>query len=284
MDRPVSGPPPAIRLPAGAVDTHCHVFMAGFGAVPGGPDLPPAAPGPGAYRSVMRWLGFSRTVIVQANAHRTDHGNLLAALAEFGAAARGIGAVAPDVAEADLARLSAAGVVGTRVVGLPGGAVGLDALEAVDARCAAFGWVLLLQFDGVALPELAPRIARLKCRAVIDHHGKFFAGAAPDGPEVAALKRLVDGGRVWFKFAGCYESSTSGPPDYADIAAVAGAMQAHAPDRIVWGTNWPHNLAKRIEDYPDDRALTDTVLGWFPDDAARRKALVETPEALFGFA
>ncbi len=119
---------------------------------------------------------------------------------------------------------------------------------------------------------------------MLDHHGKFFSGVIPESPQVAAAKRLIDKGNCWFKFAGCYESSKSGGPAYEDIAAVARDVAAHAPERIVWGTNWPHNLARQNADYPDDAALTDTVLGWLPDAGARKLALVDNPEALFGFA
>lgn len=166
---------------------------------------------------------------------------------------------------------------------LPGGAIGLNALEAIDARASARGWMLAVQFDGSDILSHEPRLAQLKSRWVFDHHGKFFSGTTPDSPQIAALKRLVDKGRCWFKFAGCYESSKSGGPDYADVAAVARAMAAHAPERIVWGTNWPHNLAREQDQYPDDAALTDTVLGWFADGDARKLALVDNPEALYGF-
>lgn len=139
-----------------------------------------------------------------------------------------------------------------------------------------------LQFDGNRILEHADRLMRLKSRFVLDHHGKFFAGVDPAGPEIAAVKRLIDGGNCWFKFAGAYESSKSGPPDYADVAAFSRDIAAHAPERIIWGSNWPHNLAKTQADYPDDVALTDTVLDWLPNEAALRLALVDNPEELFG--
>ena len=89
---------------------------------------------------------------------------------------------------------------------------------------------------------------------------------------------------MWFKFAGCYESSRTGGPGYADIGAVAREIAAFAPERIVWGTNWPHNAAKRTEDYPDDAALLETVLSWFPDEKGKNLAFIDNPEALYGFS
>lgn len=283
IERPLSGRAPAIRLPKGAVDTQMHMYLPGFAAQPGGPPLPGGAlPDAGQYRRVMAWLGIDRVIITQGNAHQRDNSNLLACLAEMGPIARGVAAVGAEEPDSALDRLAEGGVVGARIMDLPGGAVGLDALEAVDDRAAATGWMLAVQFDGSHILEHEARLRKLKSRWVLDHHGKFFAGATPDSPQVAAVKRLIDRGNCWFKFAGVYESSRSGGPDYEDVAAVARAIAAHAPDRIVWGTNWPHNLARTTADYPDDAALTDTVLGWLPDEGARRLALVDNPERLFG--
>jgi D-galactarolactone isomerase len=282
--RPLSGRKPNIALPEGAIDSQMHAYLPGFAAQPGGPPLPAGdLPTPEQYRQLMAWLGIGRVVVTQGNSHQRDNGNLLACLAEMGDIARSVAVINADMSEKSLDVLSAAGVVGARIMDLPGGAVGLDALEAVDALASARGWMLAVQFDGSDILVHEQRLARLKSRWVFDHHGKFFSGVAPDSPQVAALKRLIDTGRCWFKFAGCYESSKTGGPDYADVAAVARVIAAHAPERIVWGTNWPHNLAREQVQYPDDALLTDTVLGWFPDEEGRRLALIDNPEALYGF-
>lgn len=283
IERPLSGRAPLTRLPKGAVDTQMHMYLPGFAAQAGGPPLPGGAlPDAGQYRRLMAWLGIDRVIITQGNAHQRDNSNLLACLADMGPVARGVAAIAGEEPDGALDALAEAGVVGARIMDLPGGAVGLAALEAVDARASARGWMMAVQFDGSHILEHEARLKRLRSRWVLDHHGKFFGGVTPDSPEVAAVRRLIDGGNCWFKFAGAYESSRSGGPDYADVAAVARAIAAHAPERIVWGTNWPHNLARTTESYPDDAALTDTVLGWLPDEEARRLALVGNPERLFG--
>ncbi|MGF1551917.1 MAG: amidohydrolase family protein [Paracoccaceae bacterium] len=284
MRRRLSGAPPRTRLPAGAVDTQMHAYLPGFPARPGGPPNPPEPlPTPAMYREVMTWLGIDRVVVTQGNAQQFDNANLLACLAEFGDVARGVAVITGETDDAEMARLAGAGVVGARVMDLPGGAVGLDRIGEIDARAAAFGWMMAVQLDGGRLPEHESRLARLRSRWVLDHHAKIFAGATPDGPEVAAIRRLIDRGNVWFKFAGVYESSRAGPPGYEDVAAVSRAIAAHVPERIVWGTNWPHNLARTEADYPDDAALLDTVLGWLADEAARRRALVDNPAELFAF-
>ncbi|MBT9370533.1 amidohydrolase family protein [Rhizobium sp. CSW-27] len=282
--RRLSGNKPGIALPKGSVDTQMHMYLPGFPALPGGPGLPAGdLPTPRQYRQLMDWIGIDRVVITQGNAQQRDNSNIVACLREMGGVARGVAAVGPDVSDSELDWLADAGVVGLRIMDLPGGAIGLSALEELDAIALSRGFMLAIQFDGSNITEHEPRLARLKSRWVFDHHGKFFCGVTPDSAQVAATRRLIDGGNCWFKFAGVYESSKSGGPDYEDVAAVARTIAAHAPERIVWGTNWPHNLAREQKDYPDDAALTDTVLGWLPDETALHLALVRNPEALFGF-
>ena len=281
IDRKLTGEAPTITLPAGAVDTQMHVYLDGFPALDGGPGLPPAPlPTPDMYRETMAWLGLDRVVVTQGNAHQGDNACLLACLDELGDIARGVAVIRGDETDAQMQLLSDAGIVGARIMDLPGGAVGLASLEQVDTRAHAAGWGMAVQFDGTHLPELEQRLLGLKSRWVLDHHAKIFAGATPQHIDV--IKRLIDTGRVWFKFAGCYESSQLGGPDYADIGEVARQIAAYAPERILWGTNWPHNLAKTTEEYPDDAALLETVLGWLPEGSVH-KVLVENPEEFFGF-
>lgn len=281
--RPLTGEKPAIALPKGSVDTQMHMYLPGYPSLPGGPGLPAGdLPTPAQYRQLMAWLGIDRVIITQGNAQQRDNSNIIACLAEMGDVARGVAAVGADVSDEELDTLEKAGVVGLRIMDLPGGATDLSALEALDAKAAARGWMLAVQFDGSKILEHEPRLAALKSRWVFDHHGKFFDGVTPDSPQVAATRRLIDAGNCWFKFAGVYESSKSGGPAYADVAAVARTLAAHAPDRIVWGTNWPHNLAREQKDYPDDASLLETVLSWLPNDSALQRALVDNPEELFG--
>ncbi len=127
-----------------------------------------------------------------------------------------------------------------------------------------------------------PLLTALRSRFIFDHHGKFFAGVEIESAEIAALKTLLDRGNCWFKFSGCYESSRSGPPDYEDIAVIARHMAAYAPERIIWGSNWPHNMITETEDYIDDAAMLDLVLGWIPA-AEHKRALVDNPAELFDF-
>jgi D-galactarolactone isomerase len=285
--RPLTGTPLRTPLPAGAVDVQTHMYLPGYPALEGGPPIPAGElPTPEQYRQVMDWLGIDRVIVTQGNAHQRDNENLLAALADMQATrpdtAWGVAAVPGDIAESELDRYAKGRIIGLRIMDLPGGGVNLDHLEAVDTRAAERGFMVAVQFDGSNIETHEPRLAKMKSRWVLDHHGKFFCGVTPDSPQIASLKRLIDTGRCWFKFTGPYESSKTGGPDFADIAAFSKAIANHAPERVVWGTNWPHNLAKEQADYPDDAALTDTVLGWLSDEKARHLALVENPEELYG--
>lgn len=282
LERTLDGARPSTLLPAGATDTQTHMFLPNHEAQPGGPPLPSGCPGPAEYRRVMNWLGVERMVITQGNAHQRDNANLLACLQEMGSIARGVVAIGPQTDAAALERFHEAGVRGARIMDLPGGAVGLEALEDVEKIVKPFGWCLAVQFDGSRILDHYDRLAALQCNWILDHHGKFFKGIEPGDKNYDALRRLIDGGNCWFKLAGCYESSLSGGPNYEDIGRVASAIAEHAPDRVVWGTNWPHNLIRETKDYPDDARLLDTVLGWIPK-RNHQAILVDSPAFLFDF-
>lgn len=283
IERTFEGRAPRVVMPKGTIDTQMHMYLPGFPQQAGGPPVPEGTPGPQEYRRLMRWLGIDRVVITQGNAHQRDNGNLIACLKAVGSEARGVAVITRQTSLDELQELTEAGVVGARIMDLPGGAVDLSHLEEVDSLSQELGWCIAVQFDGSQILDHEERLAAVKSRWILDHHGKFFAGVTPDSPQIAAVKRLIDKGNCWFKFAGCYESSRSGGPDFEDIATVARVIAEYAPDRIIWGTNWPHNNAKTTEEYPDDADLLNTVLSWLPSDEARRKALVTNPEELFGF-
>jgi len=283
IERKYAGAKPKTVLPAGTIDTQLHVYEPGFPARPGGPALPDGLPGVADYERVMTWLGIDRYIITQGNAHQKDNSNLIAALKRAGDAARGVAVIDGDTSDQELEMMSQAGVVGARIMDLPGGAVGLEALERVEERAYRAGWMMAVQFNGSGIAQHFDQLARIRTNWVFDHHGKFFQGAQPDGPEIDLTKRLIDQGNCWFKFAGCYESSQVGGPEFSDIAANAREIASYAPERIIWGTNFPHNGATSTETYPDDAVLLDTSMGWFSDDQSRKLALVDNPEKLFGF-
>lgn len=272
---------PRLIAPALACDCHIHIYD------PAKPLAPTATlPGPAwadvaAYRAIQRRLGLGRTVVVQSTAYGTDNSCAVEAIATLGrASTRGVAVVGPDVTDAELQRLTDAGMCGARFQMLPGGALPWEALEPVAARIAAFGWHIQLQMDGRLLGEREAMLQRLPCPVVIDHVGKFLEPVPVGHPGFQTLLRLLDGGKTWLKLAAAYEVSKAGPPLYADVGALAKAAAKAAPERMIWASNWPH---VSVRDLPDDAMLLDLLLDWVPDAAARHRVLVENPASLYGF-
>lgn len=281
MSRPLDGPRPALQTPPLATDTHMHFYLDGFAGQPGGP--PPPEPATIAdYAVVQKRLGLERTVIVQPNAYQANNSCLLACLEAMGESARAVAVVTPETSEAELERMHALGVRGARIMQLPGGAVGIAQMQAVEAKVAPLGWHLIVQFDGrdLALHEAALR--GLRGTYIIDHIGKFLEPVSPGDPSFTGMLKLLDRGNCYVKLAGCYETSRSGAPRFEDVGALARGFVAHAPERIVWGSNWPH-VGVGSEDYPDDAHLLDVLADWTDDDEVLQQILVDTPARLYEF-
>ena len=142
-------------------------------------------------------------------------------------------------------------------------------------------WPSSLQLDGRELPQWEQTIRILPGRFVIDHTGKFLEPVPPEHEAFKALLRLVDTGRCWVRLAGAYETSKTGAPAYEDVSRLARALVKHAPERMIWASNWPHPSAPK-DKVPDDADLLDLLLDWAPDEAIRRKILVDNPAELYG--
>jgi D-galactarolactone isomerase len=275
----MSGREPKLAAPRGACDTHMHFYD---------PDVPsahgtfmPGSFGVADYRAVQRRLGLERVVVVQPNAYGDDNRVTLDAMRALGDAARGVAVVKPEVADAELERLTRAGIVGLRIMTLHGGLLGFEVMEALMARVHAFGWYANLQLDGRELPRHEAQILRLPGRFVIDHTGKFLEPVGVEHPAFRSLQRLVDTGRCWVKLSAPYETSKTGAPRYEDVGRLARALVKQAPERMLWATNWPHPAAR--DQRPDDAELLDLLLEWAPEEAVRRRILVDNPAELFGF-
>ena len=272
---------PRLEAPPHSCDTHMHVYDPRFPQAPGGPKPPGNFPVE-AYQGMQARLGVSRVVVVQPNAYQDDNRCTLDAIAQLGADAKGVGVVKPNVSEAQLDALTRGGIRGIRFMTLPGGALGWDVMDGLAARVHAFGWHAVVQLDGRTLPEREAQILRLPGRFIIDHVGKFLEPVPPQHPAFKSLLRLVDSGRCWVKLSAAYEVSKSGPPRYEDVGALARALVKAAPQRMLWASNWPHPTAPK-EAFPDDANLLDLLLEWAPDEAVRRRILVDNPAELYGF-
>lgn len=279
---------PAFRTPARSCDCHFHVFGPAE-RYPYGPALryaPPHAPLED-YLALARRLGFERFVLVQPSAYGRDNRCLLDAMRVLGPACRGIVDVDEEAPDAELERMHALGVRGVRInvspvkPPEPGFAARLlPRIERLEARCAELGWHLDFLTPGWLTAELLPRLAKLKVPFTLAHLGLF---PAREGPEQPGFRQLVDllrhgEGRCWVKLTGVYRMSQA--PGFADADALARALIAAAPDRLIWGSDYPHlSFADRVGTIE----LFNLLARWAPDESTRARILVENPQRLFGF-
>jgi len=270
-----------IKVPPGACDTHMHFYDSKL----------PAAPGtflPGDftvedYRAqLQKKLGFERVIVVQANAYADDNRVAVSAMNQLGKNAKGVAVVKPDVKDAELERLTKAGMCAVRIMTLHGGMLGFDVMDKVVARVHPFGWHANIQLDGRELPKHEAQIKRLPGKFVIDHTGKFLEPVKTDHPAFRSLLNLIDTGRCWVKLSAPYETSKTGAPKYEDVSVLARALVKKAPERMLWASNWPHPSMRKPAP-PDDRALLDLLADWAPDEKTRTKILSSNPTELYGF-
>jgi D-galactarolactone isomerase len=259
-----------------------HFYNQNVPSAPGGPPLPGHFSVP-MYRELQARLGLQRVIVVQPNAYRADNRVTLDSIRAIGPDAKGVGVVSPEVSDQEIEQLSKGRIVAQRFFQLPNGAVGFDKMDQIMGRVHAFGWHANLQLDGRELPKYEAQIKRLPGKFVIDHVGKFLEPVAPEHESFKALLRLLDTGRCWVKLSAPYEVSKTGAPKYEDVGRLAKALVKHAPERMLWASNWPHPGAPKGA-MPDDADLLDVLLDWAPDEAIRKKILVDNPAELYGFS
>ncbi len=272
---------PAYRLPPGACDAHCHVFGPAdrFPYAPDRAYTPPDAPYEDLVR-LHRVLGVERAVIVHASCHGSDMRVTLDAIARSGGAMRGVAVVDPGVTDADLAALDAGGIRGVRFnfVKHLGGMPDMAFFERVLAQVEPLGWHVVLHLDAEDVVELAPRIARIRVPFVIDHMGRVKAKNGLDQKPFRQLLELMRNPLAWVKICGAERVSSAGAP-FRDALPFARALVEAAPDRVLWGTDWPHpNIAG---DMPNDGDLVDLLAEAVEDGEVRRRVLVDNPTRLY---
>jgi predicted TIM-barrel fold metal-dependent hydrolase len=280
-------PPKAPRtaVPAGAWDCHFHVFTGADGGIDRSllspaRDYDPPTVGLAEIARLHDRLGFARGVIVQGSVYGTNNAALLASLRAANGRYRGIAVIDAATPERDLDALAEAGIAGVRVNVLYGGGVGFAAGRAIEARVRARGWHIQLLID-IAKPEVDwDWLERASVPLVFDHFGHFDARLGAGSPGFQRMLRLVRDGRAWVKITGPTRISAMPAPEHADVRPLAEALVAAAPDRLVWGSDWPHvALWGRM---PDDGDLADDLVRWGLDAAMRRRVLVENPARLYG--
>jgi len=273
------GAPPKLAAPAGAADCHIHIYDARYAHTG---HL--VADGTVAdYRLLQKRVGVERVVIVTPRCYGTDNTVTTDAIRELGIDnARGVGVLRPTVTDAELKTLNDAGIRGIRfTVGDPNTAVvSIDMIEPLAKRIAVHGWHIQLNMPCDKIVEHADMLRRLPTPIVFDHLGKPPVDQGVKHPSHAVILGLLDQRRAWVKISGAYMNTQVGPPTYADATRVAQALVKAAPERCVWGSDWPHPGPKVK---PDDAVLFDLLSVWAPDDATRHRILVTNPQDLYGF-
>jgi len=281
---------PRFQLPAGAVDAHCHVFGPGA-AFPYAPQrkYTPCDASKAQLFALRDGLGFARTVVVQATCHGADNAALVDACRAAGDRARGVATVKRDATDEQLRALHEAGVRGVRFnfVKRLVDFTPKDELQEIAARVARLGWHVVVYFEAQDLPELWDFFAALPTAVVVDHMGQPDVSKPVDGPEFTLFRKFMrEHSNVWCKVT-CPERLTkTGPPaidgqqnSYRDVIPFARTLVEEFPDRVLWGTDWPHpNLKSHM---PDDGLLVDIIPSIATTPELQRKLLVENPLRLY---
>jgi 2-pyrone-4,6-dicarboxylate lactonase len=275
---------PEYRPPSNACDAHCHIFGPAD-HYPYAPDrsyTPPDAP-LSRFKELQSILGLERAVLVNASCHGRDNTVIVDAIAQSNGKYRGVANADDSFSERDFRRLHEQGFRGVRFnfVKHLGGVPDMNEFHTVLARIQPLGWHLDLHFDAGDLLQFDPLLRELPVPFIIDHMGRV---PTSQGLEQAAFKQLLKlarhNARCWVKISGSERISSSGPP-FSDAVPFAQALIDAAPDRVLWGTDWPHpNISRHM---PNDGALVDLIPLMMPDRAQQQRILVDNPHRLYQF-
>ena len=274
---------PDYVLPPGAVDAHCHVFGPGnvFPYAPERKYTPVDAPKEKLF-ALRDFLGFDRSVIVQATCHGADNRALVDALRAAGDRARGVATIRPGVAKSELADMHEAGVRGVRFnfVRRLADPKPDEYYRGLVDLIAEFGWHIVIYFEAPDLAERWDLFTSLPTAIVADHVGRPDVTQPVDGPGFELFQRLMHSREnVWAKLSGAERLSVSGPPGYDDFVPFARHIAQTFPDRVIWGTDWPHpNMKSHM---PDEGDLVDLVPRIAPTEDLQRRLLVDNPTRLY---
>jgi predicted TIM-barrel fold metal-dependent hydrolase len=272
---------PKLKLPPNAADCHCHVF---------GPreQYPWAAnrlytPPPVTldhYLGMLDTTGFARGVLVQTGLYGADNRFIVDAIKAHPKKLRAIALIDETFSDRALCDLAEAGVCGFRVNRTAKTGLAFDVARRLAERTRRLGWHVQFLLDVEDHPDIDRFLGDFPTEVVIDHMGRPDPQKGVGAPGFQALIHLLQSGRGWAKLSAPYRTSRQEPP-YHDITPFAQALVAAAPDRLVWGSDWPLVLLETT--MPNDGDLVDQIAVWIPDESARRRILVDNPERLYGF-
>ena len=274
--------PPRTAAPPLATDCHHHIYDARFPPDPRTQLRPPDA-SPDDFRALARRLGTQRSVLVTPSTYGTDNRLHLQAMRDLGTErTRMVAVVDTSVTDADLRAMNEAGVRGIRFNLVQAGVTTPEMVEPLAVRVAPLGWHLQFHMLADQIAENEAMFARLPTPIVFDHMGRVPMDKGVEHPGYLTVRRLMDRGRTWVKLSGAYMDTKVGPAGrWSDTIPVASGYASGAPERCVWASDWPH--VTEPPEKPDDAALFDLLTDWVPDEAARRRILVDNPAALYGF-
>ena len=277
---------PRFAMPPRACDTHAHIcgpierYPYSDRRIYTPPDAPLAA-----YSRMLATLGVERAVLVQPSVYGSDNTVMLAAMAELGERSRAVAVVDDVITDAELERLHEAGVRGVRVnvvdVAEGKGVLPMASLSRLAQRIKRYGWHVEFLMHADEFPDLDRQFADFPVDIVLGHLGYMRTDKGVQEPGFQALLRLAQRGKCWVKLTGPYRISTEALP-HRDTLSLAHALLEAAPQRIVWGTDWPHVMVKTP--MPNDGALADLILDWVPDAGLREQVLVANPAKLYRFS
>lgn len=276
---------PRHAIPAGATDCHCHVFedQSKYPLTANRSYTPPLCTLSDHLR-MCETLGIERIVQVNASVYGFDNSVTLDTIARLGQKrARGVAGLSPDATRQEIERLDKGGMRGVRLSTMVKGYGGPELLATMGRKITPFGWHVQLHVEkNRELAELEEQLLNHPTPIVFDHLGRVRAGEGVNAPGFQALLRIVrQRDDCWGKISSWYRLSEAGPPAYADMKPLVNALVAARPDRLVWGSNWPHPVWSGF--MPNDGGLLDLFCEWVPDAAIRKKILVDNPARLYGF-
>jgi 2-pyrone-4,6-dicarboxylate lactonase len=284
---PVRSPrKPSIALPKGSVDTHVHVFEQGYPLSPARGYNPPIS-NLSDLEHLHATLGIERVVFTQPSVYGTDNSAILDAMTVLNTRtpnrARSVVAMAMDISDDELAGLDASGVRGVRLNTDNKGGMPIELRDVPDlaARISPFGWHIEFLFPGKDILDLKPVFSALKVPISMGHFAYQPAAAGVAARGFQALLELVRAGNTWIKISGANRVSATDLPPYDDVKPLAHALIDAAPERIMWGTDWPH--PNKYLANPNDGDLVDAFGDWVSDAGLRRKIMVDTPAAFYRF-
>jgi D-galactarolactone isomerase len=270
---------PKLKAPPNACDCHMHIYDARYPVAPTA-TLRPADALVADYKLLQRRIGTSRNVVVTPSTYGTDNRITVDAIAQIGPTARGVAVVDSSVPDAELKRLNDLGIRGIRFNLVQAGATTVDMIEPLSKRVNDLGWHIQIHMKGEQIAAIEDLLLRVPASIIFDHLGRLEQPNALSSPGFKTISKLLDKGNTWIKLSGAYQDSKVGPPTYSDTVSLARAYIKAAPERMVWGSDWPHPTEKQK---PDDAVLFDLLTEWAPDDAVRTAILVKNPTSLYGF-